>query len=357
MSFSPRPEYSKSQIDRAGVTACESEVGSPEYNEAIRIIDEWRKAHAYPLHTFFVTLQYKTRLISRKTLIARRLKRMPTILDKLGTRQESMKLSRMQDIGGVRAILPDVKQVYKLRDAYLKNRRFPHKLKGQPHDYIASPKPSGYRGIHLVYEFSSAQSHTESTRSYDGLKIEIQMRTQLQHEWATTVEAVGMILGSELKSDRGPKKWLEFFQAMSSVIASLEETPVLPKHQHMRGRELLDYAKRLALELDVQDRLQGWLTGVNWINEGSGFYYHILSLDVKEKKVRIIGFKKTEFDKANKKLVELEQLAIEKKSPEPVLVAAGGLKKLQRAYPNYYLDMKDFLDIVKSVCTSAQKDL
>lgn len=260
----------------------------------------------------------------------------------------------MQDIGGVRAILPEINQVYKLNDAYVNNKRIPHILKAN-HDYIAQPKPSGYRGIHLVYEFNNAQGRSVDARTYDGLKIEMQLRTQLQHEWATTVEAVGMILGHELKSDRGPTEWLDFFKAMSSVIATIEGTPVLQEHQKMRGRELIEHTRKLAIELDVSDKLSGWLKGVQWISEGSGYYYHILAINIEEKRVRIIGFEKTEFNQANKKLVELEQLAIQKKSPEPVLVAAGDLKKLQRAYPNYFLDMKDFLTIVSSVCETAQK--
>lgn len=353
MSFSPRPDYSKSYIDRAGVVASSAEPGSPEYEAAIHVIDEWRKAHGYPLHTFFITLRRKANTISRGTLIARRLKRMPTILDKISSRESSMKLSRMQDIGGVRAILPEVKHVYALRDMYIKNRRFPHELKLE-HDYVANPKASGYRGIHLVYEFNNTQGRTENARCYDGLKVEMQLRTQLQHEWAATVEAVGMILGKELKSSKGPKKWLSFFQGMSSVIATIEEQPVLEKHRGMHGAELLEHTKALAEELDVVNKLAGWLAGVRSIDEGTGYYYHILTIDIKEKMVRIIRFEKSEFDEANAKLVELEKLALEKKTPEPVLVAAGDIKKLRKAYPNYFLDMREFLKIVETVRKSTQ---
>lgn len=218
MSFPQRPDYSKSQIDRAGSIASSAKIGSKEYSDAIHIIDQWRKAHGYPIHTFFVTLQRKARQVSHQALIARRLKRMPTILDKLGNRQDAMRLSRMQDIGGVRAILPDVQGVYSLFTQYSNNKRFPHILKGDPHDYIAIPKESGYRGIHLVYEFNNVQGRSSQSRLYDGLKVEVQLRSQLQHEWATAVEAVGMLLGEELKSSKGSKIWLSFFKQYHQLL-------------------------------------------------------------------------------------------------------------------------------------------
>lgn len=37
-------------------------------------------------------------------------------------------------------------------------------------DYVASPKPSGYRGVHLVYKYFS-----DRKADYNTLKIEIQI--------------------------------------------------------------------------------------------------------------------------------------------------------------------------------------
>ena len=49
-------------------------------------------------------------------------------------------------------------------------------------DYIENPKSSGYRSIHYIYKYSS------NIQDYDGLKIELQIRTRLQHSWAMAVE-------------------------------------------------------------------------------------------------------------------------------------------------------------------------
>ena len=43
--------------------------------------------------------------------------------------------------------------------------------------------PSGYRGVHLIYRYNS-----DRKTEYNTLLIEMQLRSQLQHAWATAVE-------------------------------------------------------------------------------------------------------------------------------------------------------------------------
>ncbi len=357
MNFPPRPHYSKGEIDRAGQTACSSSPKSQAYRDAVSRINAWRVSHAYPMHTFNMTLRRKAYGIDRTAIVARRLKRLPTIIDKIGNRQVSMSLSRMQDIGGVRAILTDVDQVYELCAQYTQKGRFPHRLKQPYHDYIHSPKPSGYRGIHLVFEFNNSQGRSSNARDYDGLYVEVQLRTKLQHAWATAVEAVGIITHENLKSSLGNANWLRFFQYMSSVMALMESQPVLDIHRGMTTRELFGKTTKLATELNVLNVLAGWMTGVHSINEGSGSHYNILTIDIAQKKVTILGFAERELEKANKMLAELEMQAVLNKTPEPVLVAAGDSKSLKKAYPNYYLDMQAFLDVVRGVVQTVEETL
>lgn len=354
MNYPVRPSYTAGEIDRAGNAARSFKPGTEDYKAAISVINGWRAAHAYPMHTFYVTLRRRALLVSRKALVARRLKRLVTILDKIGGRQESMRLSRMQDIGGVRAILPKVKHVNALRDKYVNDTRFPHVLK-RPHDYILNPKPSGYRGVHLVYSFNNAQGRSSVARDYDGLLVEVQLRTQLQHEWATAVEIVGTMLGNDLKSSIGDAEWLEFFQCMSSVIAVLEDSPVLEAHKDWTTARLFNHTASLAKKIKMASTIAGWVTGLKSINErgGSG-YYHILLLDIKNKRVRILRYLESELEEATEKLTEFEQAAAVNGDPEPVLVAAGDITKLRKAYPNYFLDMKDFVQLTSYVIETAR---
>ena len=110
---------------------------------------------------------------------------MPTIIDKL-KRYPNMKLTTMQDIGGVRAILNSVEDVYSLVSEYRESKRFAHELVDQK-DYIQSPRDEDcYRSIHLIYRYRNSQA-----KNYNGLRIELQIRTRLQHLWATAVETMG----------------------------------------------------------------------------------------------------------------------------------------------------------------------
>jgi ppGpp synthetase/RelA/SpoT-type nucleotidyltranferase len=107
-----------------------------------------------------------------------------------------MSLARMQDIGGCRAIFPTVEDVYTCQKNMLASR-MQHNPPKNHKDYIESPKESGYRGIHIVYEFTSK---SQKYATYNGMLVEVQLRTVVQHAWATAVETVGIFTGESLKS-------------------------------------------------------------------------------------------------------------------------------------------------------------
>jgi hypothetical protein len=52
-------------------------------------------------------------------------------------------------------------------------------------------------------------------------------RTQVQHEWAITVERVGGRIGADLKSGHGPQEVLGFFEEASRAMA-IEESGGTP---------------------------------------------------------------------------------------------------------------------------------
>lgn len=118
-------------------------------------------------------MREKLRAIDSNALVAQRLKRSPSIISKL-KRFPKMKLSRMQDIGGLRAVVSNLEVARQLTESY-KSSRFTHDLVGEK-DYIEYPKDTGYRGIHLVYKYQNRR-----VALYDGLHIELQIRTRLQH--------------------------------------------------------------------------------------------------------------------------------------------------------------------------------
>ena len=126
-----------------------------------------------------------------------------------------MQLANMQDIGGCRAVLNSIDEVRRVQSRLARNRP-PLRVS----DYIAVPRPSGYRGVHVVVQ-------------YDERPVEVQIRTQVMHARAITVERLGGRLGEDLKSGYGPEPLLALLEGISEVMAVEEENGVV-------GREALD---------------------------------------------------------------------------------------------------------------------
>ena len=78
--------------------------------DAISVISAFRVAHRAPLDFVTSALGAAVRDEGVDGEVSRRLKREWTIADKL-TREPTLALSRMQDIGGCRAVLPSVEAV------------------------------------------------------------------------------------------------------------------------------------------------------------------------------------------------------------------------------------------------------
>src|SRR5207253_1939916 len=182
------------------------EGSNAEIANAIETLSNWRAYHAMQLDTFAKVLKERIQKISDNAVVAQRLKRTPSILLKLSN-HKTMRLSTMQDIGGLRAILNTTEEVYELLDLYKKSKS-KHSLFSLD-DYIKTPKKDGYRSIHLVYKLARTPN----------LFLEIQLRSQLQHIWATGVEVFGTLQNSSFKSGQGSRKWLDFFSLLSSVFA------------------------------------------------------------------------------------------------------------------------------------------
>src|SRR5689334_15705630 len=136
-------KYSKSSVDKAGRVLIDKNSLDEEILKSTDIVNNWRSAHSFPLHIFKKRLKSVSEKVEPKTLVVRRLKRNPAIIRKLLREQtKHMNLSQMQDIGGCRSVLSDIKAVTELCEDYYQKGRYcdiKHEFKYKK-DYIKCPK-------------------------------------------------------------------------------------------------------------------------------------------------------------------------------------------------------------------------
>ena len=354
MSFTKVPKESKSQINRAGQVLAENKPNGVTLEQAKKLADKWRACHAYPINTFNSTLRTKIKTFSGSPIVAQRLKRMPTIIDKL-KRYPKMQLARMQDIGGVRAVMNSIDDVYKLASEYRDKSRFRHKLANEK-DYIKNPRnEDGYRSLHLVYRYQN-----KKVPKYSGLFLELQIRTNLQHAWATAVETMGTFLGQALKARQGDKEWLDFFSLVSSAFAHIEGTSLVPKHVTQSREETFRAVAKANNELKVLEKIRGYSVAVNEIikkgDSDKSWSYHLIILNSLERTVQIKPYRREGFEQAITDYSKIEEQAAGGEKIEAVLVSAGPLNTLRKAYPNFFLDISDFVKKIEGIIEEANKN-
>jgi putative GTP pyrophosphokinase len=332
-----RPIYTKGQVNRAGQILAADDLSDLErFIEAHAILANWRACHLYPINTFQALLRLKLKAIDSKALVAQRLKRAPSILLKL-RRFQGMQLARMQDIGGLRAVVSSVPRLRKLDAAY-RNASFSHVLVSSK-DYVAEPKSDGYRSIHLVYRYSNKRAP-----EYEGLLLELQLRTRLQHAWATAVETMGTFLGQALKSGAGERPWREFFEIASAAIAQVERCPTAAPFSKLSVDQVHKRLAESERELNVLNRLNGFAIAADRITRERGQGgYHLVILNSVDRTVSIRPFAQARLEEANRAYAEVEARAKSGADVEAVLVSAGPIDALRKAYPNYFLDTQAFV--------------
>ncbi len=229
MQAQPAAEsFSKGEVNRAGrllhdfaetaaslgVDRATKQYDASEMIAAYRAVTWWRTLHARPLSNVAANLRHHVDMedgrIHGRTEVAQRLKRLTTIIDKL-EREPRMQVTQMQDVGGVRALLPSLSHLYavsrRLRKTWTIIR---------VRDYVAKPKPSGYRALHLIVRRG-------------GYPVEVQLRTALEDAWANQVEEDGRQIGVGLKFGAGAAEVHAYYFAVSDAFAFLDRGEVIPE--------------------------------------------------------------------------------------------------------------------------------
>ncbi len=226
MSKYPHLSFSMNEVRRAGELLkghlsfdSESDLSRADVLETFKIANSWRDSHVYPMRSVRLSIQHRMRALQMGGLTASRPKRMHSIRRKLSS--GTMKLDQMNDLGGCRAIMDDIQGVRALLASIQAD--FPHTVRRQ-YPYIDEPKLDGYRSHHAVFEFCGKGR----SAPFDGRRVELQIRTRLQHSWATAVEALSLYRGEDYKHGKGDPDWLRLFQLVAAEFAYTEGCLVHP---------------------------------------------------------------------------------------------------------------------------------
>jgi len=329
--------YTKGEISRAGRILIDRNASYDERSWALDVMSSWRAAQAYPMRALLMTLRKRAVEIDSGAVVVQRHKRAPSIIGKL-ERFPKMELSRMQDIGGCRAIVSTVEDVEKL-SSHLQSSRTRNELHRE-YNYILQPKDSGYRGIHLTYKYRGEKPE------YNGYFVELQLRSQVQHAWATTVEIVDTFTDQALKSSQGSMDWQNFFRMASAEFSKLECRPL---GTYADGKDTHAELSRLAHQLSVVKRLNAFAVSANHILQKSDNKtdYFLLELTEEGSKILITQYKMSDFERATTAYLQKEKQAKSDTTNDVVLVAAGSLHALKNAYPNYFADSTEFVRLMQ----------
>lgn len=344
---------SKKEVRRAGEILKQDPPSSFEdFEKAFNTLSIWRSLHSYPINTFQALIRKKIKDLNiLDALVAQRLKRAPSIIKKL-ERFPRMQLDRMQDIGGIRVVVNHIEEVYSIHSS-LTRARIKHQAVLPPHDYIKFPKPDGYRSLHQVFRYNS-DTHPE----LNGLSIEVQIRTKLQHSWATAVETLGIIEKSSFKTGEGSEKIKRFFKLSSAIFSIEENLPILDEYKEKRAVEIVEEFEELQNELRIFKKLEGLTFSAKQIESvgDNKNAYHVIVLDTDKLTVSLTPFSPKQLLMAEQFYKSLEIGSKNMKNIDVVLISAGNLKDIKKAYPNYFLDTQVFIKSLNRICNRIRKN-
>ncbi|RVI11600.1 hypothetical protein CN206_13945 [Sinorhizobium meliloti] len=338
MAKYPQLNYSMNAVRRAGHRLADKlyvvdDHGYQPAQEVFRIANSWRDSHFLPMRSVYLSVRFRMLRSGIAGDMAARPKRMASIRRKL--RETSTKLDQMQDIAGCRAIMDDIAGVRELTSRIREN--FPHSLR-QEWPYIDDPKADGYRSHHLVFDFCPRKKDQES---YAGRRVELQIRTRLQHSWATAVEAVGLFNGEDLKHHKGSEEWLRLFQLVSAEFAHVEGCRLGPGVPDRRERiaEIKDLNERLGAVGVLQNIRTATHYAESFVYERGKYFLIIYNAD---HTVEVENYDDSIQVSARSAAIERE-IAVGKTDAKVVVVEVDKVENLVRTYPNYFGDVSLFV--------------
>lgn len=240
-------KVSKSAIDKAGLLLSkESFQSDEEWLHSEEIFDEFRQMHLQPLTTTTIEIQNWLKASGSSYIIVQRLTRKPQILRKL--RRFKVRLTQLQDIGGLRVIVEQNRDVDNLVE-YLKLKVKEQKTISIKRivDYREKGRDdSGYRATHIILV-------------REQICLELQIRSRIQHYWAELIERTSVIYGHVLKELEGNADVINYFKKLSNVFYLIESGQQMDSNQKLELERSRLYAEAIINASDSKNILSGFV--------------------------------------------------------------------------------------------------
>ena len=325
-------KISKSAIDRAGaILAKESFLTDEEWLRSEEIFDDFRQTHLQPLTATTIEIQNWLKSSGSSYIIVQRLKRKPQILRKL--RRFKVRLTQLQDIGGLRVIVEQNRDVDNLVE-YLKQ-----KVEEQSSisikrivDYREKGRDdSGYRATHVILQ-------------RDNVCLELQIRSRIQHYWAELIERTSVIYGHVLKELEGSIEVITYFKRLSNVFYLIESGLQLDGNQKLELERSRLNAESIIKSSDSKNILSGFVNEniVKTLVDkearlgGSSFNNWVFIFDWNQGLFVDWTNVSLNPDEAIKSYVEYENTYPADKGYEVVLVGTSSVAKVRETHSHYF---------------------
>lgn len=339
MADFPNLTYSMKEVMRVGealkgdlIWSAEAE---PEIIEIFRVAHNWRESHAYPMRSIRQEMIARMMRLGMDGITAARLKRMQSIRTKL--RRIPAKLNQIQDLGGCRAIFASMSDAHRFIDDMKNSAR--HGLLSE-RDYINNPKIGGYRCHHLMFKFRGS----DEDEAFSGRRIEIQIRTRLQHSWATAVEAVGLFRREDMKAGQGDPDWLRLFDLMSAELAIAEDCPEsenVPRRSE-RVKEIRELDRKLNAVVTLQKLRDAIHFSERPRSPTEKPNYYRIEYNNETRSVEVSEYSRPLPALSDLSRAEQYDNIHSESRINTVFVEADRIEALKDAYPNYFGDVELF---------------
>lgn len=291
--------------------------------DELLLLQNYRTSYTQPLSSTFHKIRRITDKIDRDAIVAFRLKRIETIVNKL-LRLPDTFITTMGDIAGLRCIFKSKEDVYQALEL-IKNK---FKYDDNVRDYIKNPKSIGYKGVHIYIKDASS-----------GKKIEIQLRTIKDHNWATLVEITDLLYGLRLKelNFESDRKFAQFHALMSSDKELSKEEAFLI-YEILKEKKFISKLSSTFLKNNNEVKKR-------WAEQKKNHSFFLIEASKEQvptlKSFRSFKWAEDEYFKRYQQNINSEIVLTSIRKPN--------FKQMSTAYANYILSYHTFINDIKPI--------